>query len=489
MFPDSSDLTYFYELYETQNFPLTCWEVRYKNGETNLFDTYGNQIGYAISSPYLGFSLSGFHEASWPDPWINFRLNADLWFGGWSDSTTSISLPNPTTISSIVSDQSYELFYELAHGAETYFQADTTGSYYTSSMTQNDMDNRDPMRFAFIGSCHGMTTTGPGTFSYAFRKGEMVETVTIGYDHMEECPGWAHALEWQDYMFYLMDSGLTIKESFDTATAQYPDIAPAVVFLGDETLKINGSGNSGNDTGNHPPHIFILYPSNNDEVSGIISIIGSAYDVDGNVEDIYIQIDSSDYHHLDETYQWEYVWDTTTISDGEHIITALAYDGEEYTSHSIKVIVTNDENPEEKIPDLNCEGSLTWYDIKPSSIITNEFYVENIGDYDSELNWEIIENPDWGTWTFTPSNGYNLKPADGKIIVNVSVLTPVDENEEFTGSLKIVNTDNTNDVETIDITLTTLNKRFKLDLFPILTRIIDKFGLTEFFNLINFKYN
>jgi hypothetical protein len=93
------------------------------------------------------------------------------------------------------------------------------------------------MKFAFIGSCHGMTSTGPGTFSYEFRKGQLTNTVTVGFDHMENCPGWEYGWYWQNSLFENMSKGLTIQESFSLATSRYPTIEPAVVFLGDETLK------------------------------------------------------------------------------------------------------------------------------------------------------------------------------------------------------------------------------------------------------------
>jgi hypothetical protein len=129
-------------------------------------------------------------------------------------------------------------FYELAHGDEYQFQADQSGSYYTATILQTDMVNRQPMEFAFLGSCHGMTGTDQGTFSYEFRKGQMVDTVTVGFDHMENCPGWEFGYQWQDSLFENMSKGVPIKEAFDMATAQYPTIAPAVVFLGDYSLAV-----------------------------------------------------------------------------------------------------------------------------------------------------------------------------------------------------------------------------------------------------------
>jgi hypothetical protein len=236
VFPEARDLTYFYSVDKNQGYPVVCWEVRYIDGKTILYDSNGNTIGSGIPAPYDGFSLSGYNDASWPDPWIDYRKNADFWFSQWCDTTTSLSMPSPSTISSYISNANVMYFYELAHGDEFNFQADSIGSSYTATMAQNNMAARLPMEFTFLGNCHGMTTTGSGTFSYAFRKGQMSDTVTVGFTYMETCPGWQYEYYWQDSMFENMSKGVTIKNAFDMATAQYPTIAPAVVFLGDQNL-------------------------------------------------------------------------------------------------------------------------------------------------------------------------------------------------------------------------------------------------------------
>ena len=40
------------------------------------------------------------------------------------------------------------------------------------------------------------------------------------------------------------------------------------------------------------------------------------------------------------------------------------------------------------------------------------------------MNWEINSTPNWGDWAFSPENGYNLKPEDGPITINVEVIVP-----------------------------------------------------------------
>jgi len=240
IFPDKRSCCWgFYSFYKNLSFPIACWEVRLKDGRTLLYDMEGNIIGEGIPAPTIkGYSLSGYNSPDSPDPWIGFRKSADKWFKKWCNSTISISLPSPGEISLNVRDPEVKFFYEIAHGDSYYFQADRAGSFYSSMMASMDMANRPPMWFAFIGSCHGMTETGPGTFSYAFRKGELNYTVTVGYDHMEECRGWVYALQWQEYMFEKMDEGFTIKDAFLLATSYYPTISPAVKFVGDPNMTV-----------------------------------------------------------------------------------------------------------------------------------------------------------------------------------------------------------------------------------------------------------
>ncbi|UCE72942.1 MAG: hypothetical protein JSV56_07855 [Methanomassiliicoccales archaeon] len=210
VFPEEEDCTHFYTFEDSQEYPLTCWEVRYEDGTTVMYDFGGNEIGHGIPAPADGFSLSGYNNATWPDPWLPNRQNADSYFTNWCSSTTSLSMPSAATISSYVSDPNYKYFYELAHGGSYSFGADSTSSYYSKpslgpNNVQDDMASRRRMKLAFIGSCEGLDDSGPGSFSYEFRKGHMEGTVTIGFDGMGSCPRWSKELHWQEYMFDKMD--------------------------------------------------------------------------------------------------------------------------------------------------------------------------------------------------------------------------------------------------------------------------------------------
>lgn len=118
------------------------------------------------------------------------------------------------------------------------------------------------------------------------------------------------------------------------------------------------------------------------------------------------------------------------------------------------------------VPNLECEGGFEWPAAKPGGTVTGSFIVENVGDPLSELDWEVTEWPNWGTWTFTPISGNNLKPEDGEFQVDVEVIAPDDQNTEFTGEIKVVNKEDSSDYEIILVYLkTSKNQAYNFNLF------------------------
>lgn len=134
---------------------------------------------------------------------------------------------------------------------------------------------------------------------------------------------------------------------------------------------------------------------------------------------------------------------------------------EYYSGYLSSGLVSGNFNPK-FIGDLNSEGILNWAAIKPGSIINGNFTVENIGHPLSYLNWEIDAFPDWGNWTFMPTDGFNLTPDGGPVIINVSVVVPNIENHVFTGQIKVVNIENSSDYSMIPVLLETGYQREKL---------------------------
>lgn len=136
------------------------------------------------------------------------------------------------------------------------------------------------------------------------------------------------------------------------------------------------------------------------------------------------------------------------------------------------------------IPLICCQGELSWTDIVPGSSMGGAFEVSNCGDDGSELDWEVDAYPEWGTgWTFTPTSGTGLTPAEGWIQVAVEFTAPTEEETEFTGAIKVINSNNPADYCEIPIYLKTprgraINNPFinflenHPNLFPILRQLL-----------------
>jgi hypothetical protein len=104
--------------------------------------------------------------------------------------------------------------------------------------------------------------------------------------------------------------------------------------------------------------------------------------------------------------------------------------------------------------DIYCDGSLHWADVEAGSTIHANFTVENAGEPNSTLDWEVVEYPEWGTWTFAPSHGGSLSAGD-KENVEVTVLVPDKKIRNFKGYVKIVNKDNSSDFFILPVSVAT----------------------------------
>ena len=140
-----------------------------------------------------------------------------------------------------------------------------------------------------------------------------------------------------------------------------------------------------------------------------------------------------------------------------------------------KIIYLPPEEPTEE-SNLDCNGSLTWSSIQPGQTVEGTFQVQNIGDTNSSLNWEInTSSISWGTWSFTPQNGSNLTPGGGLITVQVSVIAPDEKNKEFTGYLRVENKDNPQDFDVVSVYLKTMKTSDFLFKSFLLSKLFERF--------------
>jgi hypothetical protein len=136
--------------------------------------------------------------------------------------------------------------------------------------------------------------------------------------------------------------------------------------------------------------------------------------------------------------------------------------------------------------DLDCEGSFNWDNVKCNETLTGNFTLKNMGGPGSVLNWKIESYPDWGTWTFNPDIGENLKPTDTPVTINVSVITPNVQNKIFEGEIIVVNQEDSEDTDVIPIILITPRNiavklpfldyiNYRINLFPLLKLLLLRF--------------
>jgi hypothetical protein len=113
------------------------------------------------------------------------------------------------------------------------------------------------------------------------------------------------------------------------------------------------------------------------------------------------------------------------------------------------------------VPDLDCDGSLSWTNIHAGDTVSGTFQVGNIGDPGSLLNWQVTSWPDWGTWTFAPPSGTGLA-AGAWTTVTATCISPklpyvlqILQNHQYGGNIVVTNTDNVSDNDTVPVSLIT----------------------------------
>ena len=182
---------------------------------------------------------------------------------------------------------------------------------------------------------------------------------------------------------------------------------------------------------------------------------------------------------------YSYYWDLD--DDGEFDDSTMQNPTETWTEPgsytvSLKVVDDSGNNDtdsatviiENREPNLYCSGSITLTDIEPGSTQTATITVENTGDSESLLDWSILEEPTWGEWSFTPSDGTGLTPEDGEQSIQVTLIVPDERNEEFSGSIIFVNDDDSTDTCEITVSVATPHQ-FQRPLLRFLSNLVDEF--------------
>jgi C1A family cysteine protease len=109
-----------------------------------------------------------------------------------------------------------------------------------------------------------------------------------------------------------------------------------------------------------------------------------------------------------------------------------------------------------KMSDLSVDGSIKISDVRPGTTIACNITIENVGEAFSKLYWDAVEFPSWGIWTIVPDeDSYGLLPEDGPQQIQITIEVPDEEQQTFTGVLRVVNVFDGTDYELVDVSVTT----------------------------------
>ena len=110
-----------------------------------------------------------------------------------------------------------------------------------------------------------------------------------------------------------------------------------VEWFGDTTQNVAIHVNAPPDT--TPPSVSIIAPANGSDVSGIVTVTANATDNVG-VSRVEFYVDGAVVEPSSDTASYSFSWDTRTVKNGDHALTARAYDTSGNTGISKEVVVT-----------------------------------------------------------------------------------------------------------------------------------------------------
>ena len=124
---------------------------------------------------------------------------------------------------------------------------------------------------------------------------------------------------------------LTYRWNSDLSGIIYEGNAPSVsrhLEPGTHTLTLTvDDGRGGTDTiavedivVNIGPSLQVNDPKVGQYLRGQVTIEGTAWDPDDEVDEVELSLDGADWFEVDGTDEWEYIWDTTRLDDGTHTV-------------------------------------------------------------------------------------------------------------------------------------------------------------------------
>jgi len=167
------------------------------------------------------------------------------------------------------------------------------------------------------------------------------------------------------------------------------------------------------------PLVFITEPYQNEIVSGLVTVKGTASD-NNNIDKVEFRVAPNDWEVVNGFDNWAWFWNTTEDFNGRYTIEARSFDGFQYSSvFSINVEVTNDDANRRPTASIASDSTSVFVNDKiiftgnsssddievvkyqfdfgnnqQTDWITDswvEYYYENVGEYEVLLNVEDNE--------------------------------------------------------------------------------------------------
>jgi hypothetical protein len=199
----------------------------------------------------------------------------------------------------------------------------------SAAATFNVNNTNTPLTVSITSPASGANVSGTITVSVTATDSNTVTSVQLRVDSSNTGSPDTTA----PYSFSLNTSGLTNGNHTLTAVAQ--DSANKTANSNSITININNVTNSG-------PTVAITSPAAGAPVSGTITIQASA-SASAGVASVQFLVDSVDLGSADTGSPYSASWNTTTVADGSHTLTAVVTDisGKTATSAAVAVNVVN----------------------------------------------------------------------------------------------------------------------------------------------------
>ena len=213
----------------------------------------------------------------------------------------------------------------------TAIATDTSGNAATSTGVTVTVNNNDvtPPSVSITSPANNATVSGTVTVSATASDNVGIASVQFQVDGANV----GSALTSAPYNFSWNTTSVSNASHMLTAVAK--DAAGNTATSAVVTVTVN-------NTDTTPPTVSITSPANNATVNGTITVSATASDNVG-VASVQLQVDGANVGAADTTAPYNFSWNTTSVSNASHTLTAVAKDaaGNTTTSAGVKVTVNN----------------------------------------------------------------------------------------------------------------------------------------------------